>query len=144
MKPETRNGYVKRYDTARNIVVLLIKECSEDQPELLEKYQSLFMQGKEVETYIYENENSAFVSNKLQSFENRVKNAADGIFGEVVDIELPEVEAGTTGAQVLEMLADAQRLLTDAYGLATQTNPLAAGALTVIMQDVSRVAGLLQ
>jgi hypothetical protein len=148
MKADTRNGYVRRYDACIRQVrdAMTADDVS---PEMLERYQVLVSAGKELETLIYEGENTLHVSNKLQAYESRVMNALGGDFNyRSADVAEGVPESGS----IPDMIVQAQTLLTQAYAAALEKSPISAHVpaviaikskadeLKVVLADVMRVS----
>lgn len=127
MKADTRNGYIKRYDTAiRQLSVAMQADISRD---VLEKFQTLFDAGRDLAPLIYESENTMHVSNKLQAYESRVLNAMGGDFNH--NQAEPSEEMPESGS-IPDMIVQAQALLTQAYARALEMSPISAHVPAII------------
>jgi hypothetical protein len=128
VKVDTRNGYIRRYDASIRQVRDAMTAPGVS-PDMMEKYQTLFIAGKELETLIYESENTMHVSNKLQAYESRVLNAMGGDFNhrptEVTE-DVPE------SGSIPDMIVQAQALLTQAYAKALEMSPISAHVPAII------------
>lgn len=155
MKSDTRNRYVVRFDIAFKQVARLIQDCPRETIEdqaLMHRYQMLFDQGKEVQTLVYESENTMIVSNALQSYEKRVENAVGGRFSDTPEVLPAELPDGIQKS-ISDRIAIAQAQLLEAYEMAIEFHPMAAdvpaiiklqaeaNAMTTIMHDVMRIKG---
>lgn len=155
MKSDTRNRYIVRFDCAFKQVARLMQDCPQDTVEdqaLMHRYQMLFEQGREVQTLVYESENTMIVSNALQSYEKRVENAVGGKF-----VDTPETLPADLPDGIQKSISDritiAQAQLMEAYEMAIEYHPMAAdvpaiiklqteaNAMTVLMHEVMRIKG---
>lgn len=156
MKSDTRNRYIVRFDLAFKQIARLMQDCpqtSEEDRALMHRYQALFEQGKEVQTLVYESENTMIVSNALQSYEKRVENAVGGKFSDTPD-ELPaDLPDGSIQKSIIDRIRIAQTQLLEAYEMAVEYHPMTADvpaiirlqaeatAMATIMHDVMRIKG---
>lgn len=158
MKSDTRNRYIVRFDIAFKQVARLMQDCPQTTVEdqaLMHRFQALFDQGREVQTLVYESENTMIVSNALQSYEKRVENAVGGKFTDTPDAMPAELPDGSIQKSIVDRITIAQAQLLEAYEMAIEYHPMSADvpaiirlqaeatAMTAVMHDVLRIKGFI-
>lgn len=156
MKQDTRNGYIERVGKAIKDVVRLTEQCNDlpagpDRDYKMERLQALFSDGMEVQDIVMKEENTVFVSNRLQAYEGKVVNFVRGNFEAEVREELdspPTVDPAdqSVEARVVRAIEAAQQSLFDAYELLLECTPLAKAVpeIQIIQAKGKDLTGVMQ